>query len=312
MKKILFVNHKEKACGVQQFGKRVANSFVKNTTQFLGYYVECSSLEEYAAELEKIHPDIIVYNYLIETMPWLNPSIVEYLRKFNIKQGLIVHNSGYANFFDFYLHQVPAYPENNNNFALLRPLFEYDGQPKPKTDSKIRIGSFGFGTRTKKYPLICQTVCKDFPDTDVVIRLHLTVAHFVYDCAREMEDVKRRCIEAVTRPNVTLEFSHEFWDDKESLDFLAENDLNIYLYECFNHYAGISSSIDYLMSVRKPVAINRSNMFSHIYDAKPSICIEDNSLGQIIKNGFSPLQPYYEAWSPIRFTEHLEKVFLKL
>ncbi len=311
MKKVLFVNHKEEACGVQQFGKRVAGIFSKST-KFQSFYVECSNLQEYSIELEKVQPDVIIYNFLIETMPWLNAGAVAHLRQFNIKQGLIVHNSGYANFFDFYLHQIPTYPSNNNNYALLRPLFDYQGVAKPKSDSKIRIGSFGFGTRTKKYPLICQRACQDFPNDEVIVRLHLTVAHFVRGAAEELEDVKNQCLSAITRPNVSIEFSHEFWNDEQSLDFLAENDLNIYLYEYFNRYCGISSSIDYLLSVGKPIAINRSNMFSHIYDSNPSICIEDKSLGQIIKNGFAPLETYRDRWSNANFVKHLEGVIESL
>ena len=141
MQTILFVNHKESACGVQQFGKRVASIFNKNTTEFRGFYAECSNVDEYLIELEKVRPNIVVYNFLIETMPWLNPNVIEQLRRINVKQGLIVHTSGYARCFDFYLHQIPTYPENDNNYGLLRPLFEYNQQPKPKSDSKIRIGS---------------------------------------------------------------------------------------------------------------------------------------------------------------------------
>lgn len=48
--------------------------------------------------------------------------------------------------------------------------------------------------------------------------------------------------------------------------------------------------IDYALAVQNPIAINRSNMYSHILDVEPSICVEDNYLIDIIKNGFTPLQ----------------------
>jgi hypothetical protein len=47
-------------------------------------------------------------------------------------------------------------------------------------------------------------------------------------------------------------------------------------------------------------------MFSHIWNATPSICIEDVSLNEIINVGIRPLEQYYNSWSHDKFIELFE------
>jgi hypothetical protein len=103
-----------------------------------------------------------------------------------------------------------------------------------------------------------------------------------------------------------LNITTNFISDDELLEFLAGNDLNIFFYQKYPTYNGISSSIDYALSVKRPIAICRSNMFSHIWNTTPSICAEDSSLKEIINNGFSPLEHYYNQWSHSNFIKVFE------
>jgi hypothetical protein len=96
------------------------------------------------------------------------------------------------------------------------------------------------------------------------------------------------------------------------LDFLFNNDLNIFFYENYSFYNGISSTIDYALSVQKPIAICKSNMFSHIMDVNPSICVEDSDLIEIINNGFEPLQEKYNEWSHEKFVDNIETIIKKI
>ena len=107
-------------------------------------------------------------------------------------------------------------------------------------------------------------------------------------------------------PNITLNITTNFISDDELLEFLAGNDLNIFFYQKYPSYNGISSSIDYALSVKRPIAICRSNMFSHIWNTTPSICAEDSSLKEIINNGFGPLEHYYNQWSHSNFIKVFE------
>ena len=49
-------------------------------------------------------------------------------------------------------------------------------------------------------------------------------------------------------------------------------------------------------------------MFSHIMDVNPSICIENNSLTNIISNGFSPLEGKYNSWTNENFIQNIETI----
>ncbi|NBP01134.1 MAG: hypothetical protein EBU90_13555, partial [Proteobacteria bacterium] len=66
------------------------------------------------------------------------------------------------------------------------------------------------------------------------------------------------------------------------------------------------------LSVKKPIAICRSNMFSHIIDVTPSICVEDTDLVDIMNNGFLPLQEKYDSWSHKNFIDNIEMIVEKL
>lgn len=96
--------------------------------------------------------------------------------------------------------------------------------------------------------------------------------------------------------------------DNDVLDFLSANHLNIFLYEKYKKYNGISSTIDYALSVEKPIAINNSNMFSHIRNVSPTILVEKSKLIEIIEHGFSPLKELKQNWSNSNFIASMDKI----
>lgn len=302
---ILIINHSVVNCGVYQYGKRFANILSKSTNHNF-VYCELNSHAELDQKIEEYNPEIIIYNYLGGTMPWVNEGTVQNLRVKGIKQMLIVHNIGYATFFDYYLHQNPYHQNvDDRNFAILRPLFDYSPDFEMSSDT-INIGSFGFGFRVKHFDQICRIVNDQLYDRKVQINLHLTTSHFCPN-ANDIQAIKNDCLRYITSPNINLNMTHDFMSDKQMLDFLYSNNLNIFLYQNFPQYNGISSTIDYALSVKKPIAICRSNMFSHISDVRPSILIEENSLSNIIDNGFV-LEERANSWTNDKFIMNIEKI----
>ena len=239
-------------------------------------------------------------------MPWMNEILAQELREFGIVQMLLVHNVNYSTFFDYYLHQNPDYTDDDKNFAICRPLFDYDSNLIEDTDV-LKIGSFGFGFRVKYFDEICRVVNEQLYDRNVEIRLHLTHSHFCEN-ANDIQGIKYECLSRITSPNIKLTMTHEFLTDIEMLDFLSENDLNIFFYQDYPSYNGISSTIDYALSVQKPIAICKSRMFSHIMNVEPSICVEDTYLLDIINNGFIPLEEKYKKWTNSKFIDRIEKI----
>jgi hypothetical protein len=302
---IFVVNHSVENCGVYQYGKRVGKILEKSKkNNFI--YLELDTEEEFRKQLSIYSPEIIIYNYLSGTMPWMNEILAQELREFGIVQMLLVHNVNYSTFFDYYLHQNPDYTDDNKNFAICRPLFDYDSNLIEDTDV-LKIGSFGFGFRVKYFDEICRVVNEQLYDRNVEIRLHLTHSHFCEN-ANDIQGIKQECLSRITSPNIKLTMTHDFLTDIEMLDFLSQNNLNIFFYQDYPSYNGISSTIDYALSVKKPIAICKSRMFSHIMNVEPSICVEDNYLLDIINNGFSPLKEKYEKWTNIKFIDRIEKI----
>ncbi len=302
---VFLVNHKVKNCGVYQYGKRVG-SILSKSQNLKVHYLEMDNREEFVNEVNTHNPTVIVYNHLTGTMPWVDAEFVNNLRQRKIKQGTIVHNVAYSQFFDFYLHQDPNYTVHTNNYKLLRPLFEYK-KSVPVSSEKIRIGSFGFGFASKYYESLCACVRDNFLRTNIPIelRLHLTHSHFCEN-SKDIEIIKHNASVLLNNQNITLKITTEFISDEDLLDFLAGNDLNIFFYQKYTTYNGISSSIDYALSVKRPIAICKSNMFSHIWNSSPSICVEDTTLVDIMNNGFHPLESYYNQWSHENFVRLFE------
>lgn len=303
---IFIVNHKIKNCGVYQYGKRVA--LIASKSKLLNiHYIEADNQLEFQSLVDKYKPSVIVYNHLTGTMPWVNADYVELLRKRGIKQGTIVHNVAYSTFFDFYLHQDPNFKTSKNNYKLLRPLFQYNNNINLQSN-QIKIGSFGFGFFSKYYNDLCSYVRDSFINSacQIQLRLHLTHSHFCEN-SKDIEIIKHHANQIISNSNISLNITTNFISDDELLDFLAGNHINIFFYQKYNDYNGISSSIDYALSVKRPIAICKSNMFSHIWNANPSICVEDTSLNEIINNGFKPLECYYNEWSHENFIKIFEQ-----
>jgi hypothetical protein len=306
---ILIINHSIENCGVYQYGKRFSN-ILQKSKKYNFIYCEHNSQEELESSISKWNPKFIIYNYLGGTLPWVNPTTVQSIRNQGIKQFTIVHNSQF-NFFDYYLHQNPDHPNvDNYNFSLKRPLFEYVPKTNVKRSPYLEIGTFGFGLSCKQVDNICRLVNDQF-DIPVKLNFHLTVAHFGGN-TDVLNEIKLNCEKVITKSNIILNITSHFLTNEEMLDFLYFNDLNIFFYEKYNFYNGISSSVDYALSVKKPIAVCRSNMFSHIYDVTPSICVEDNNLHTILNNGFKVLESKYQDWSHDNFISHFENILEKI
>ncbi len=82
---------------------------------------------------------------------------------------------------------------------------------------------------------------------------------------------------SVKKSGITLEITHHFFSDSELLDFLAQNTLNVCMYDPFELCAmrgGLSSAVDQAISVRRPIAITNNPLLRHLASIKPSIVIK--------------------------------------
>ena len=328
---ILFVSHKQVQCGVYQFGKSITD-VLQHSKNYQFIRVECSSLDELKTAIAKNAPEAIIYNYYPSVFPWLTTRIFPKLYKNNIAfipipQIGIIHEitqhvadaaTNYKNkfflnglsyfsnsLFDFYIapdptlllknpfvyktgRLIPAY--QNNTLISLKPI----------------IGSFGFGNPGKGFEKVVQLVQQEFDEA--TIRLNISFADFDED-KLYAKTIAEKCKALIAKPGIQLIITQDFMDNKAILDFLAQNTINVFLYEKdMTIGRGLSGVIDHAMAVGRPIAVSDSGMFRHLFDAEPSVCITKNNLRTIIQNGFAPLQKHYNEWNADNLLWEYERI----
>ncbi|BCM90841.1 hypothetical protein IAD21_02703 [Abditibacteriota bacterium] len=310
--RILLVSHSESQCGIQQYGVNVFQA-LRKSTRYNFCYCECSSAKILNEILLERRPRFVIYNYYPATMPWLTAKVT---RSCPVTQLGIMHevtqeeaDNARAEMFDFHLCPDPTLIENNPlTFKTPRLIPTYNNElPSP---SIVTIGSFGFGFADKGFERLIQTVQNEFDEAHIVLRLPF---NDIIDQKGKNHALvtAARCREFVTKPKIKLTISHDFLSKTDLLNFLASNTLNCFFYDPHKH-RGISSTIEHALAVQRPLAITRCGMFRHVSAATPSICIENSSLKQIIGNGISPLEPFYEQWNEKSFIAAYEKIIDKV
>lgn len=304
--RVLILNHQHEHCGVYQFAKRIYD-IVKYSPVTEYVHSVVTSAEEYNEALRKHNPKYIIYNWHPDRMPWLT---VERVRKLiRHVHCFIYHDGTVFKQYDKYLFFGDLDPQKKachprKRIILPRPIFEYNGEYKQ--NSVPTIGSFGFAFSHKKFHELISLVNNTF--SEAIINLHLTSPYFGDSPGSKFADIVKICQESNTNPNVKLNITSSFVSDEELLNFLAGNDINVFSYKTDMKNPGLSSAIDYALSVKRPIAISNNVMFRHIL--KPEILLEKNSLQDIINRGTSPLEEYYVKWSNNQLITQCDQLFV--
>jgi hypothetical protein len=304
---VLFISHIERQCGVYQYGYNIANA-LKHSSIYQFVYAECSNVQEVLTLVSNANPSLIIYNYHPLTMPWITRQSLNQLKIPHI--GIIhevtqdVADSANSALFDYHIAPDPT-------LFLNSPIVFKTGRLIPtysntyQTPSTPVIGSFGFGLQGKGFERLILRVQEEYDEA--VIKLHIPFAAFCDRIGQKSLSVAQRCRDLLYKPKIRLIMSHEFLDQDQLLNFLAQNSVNAFLYE-EQEDRGLSSVIDYALAVQRPLAISKSSMFRHIRSAKPSVCLENTSLIKIIENGVTPLQGFYKEWSLANIVWDYERI----
>lgn len=306
---ILFLNNTAIACGVYQIGLRTAQ-VLKESTKFNFIYEELSSETELRTLVTKYNPKLLFFNYQQEVMPWLTKGILNgfrYLLPTCYLHAYLGENPG-TDLFNYYVYTDTGakedYRGSKHVYVAGRLLEEYKGgYPKNKLPT---FGSSGFARSLKRFDYLVERVNNEYDNA--VIRLHIPYGHYVDNT--EAGNVIRDCRNKVTKPGIDLQIDTTFTEgNKEVLEFLAGNDLNIYPYANDRLGCGTCSSLDLALSVKRPIAVSDTTWFRHVRNATPSILLENNSLDTLIKNGTTPLEPFYAKWTRENYIKRFEDTF---
>lgn len=299
MDNILFINSRERNCGVNSYGVRVHNILKKSTT-YNFVYTEMGSMEEYHNAVAEFSPVAVIYNYHPLPLGWFDGGTTG-IKHYCIHHEGTEHTNLHPN---YWLYADSLTEETGNKFSLPRPLIENVNVGYPKNDIPV-ISSFGMGFGNKGFGRVVKTVNDQFDEA--IIRLHIPFAYYGDRDESSRDKIYPGCYSEVKKSGIELEITNNFLSDDELLQFLANSDLNIFLYDEMLG-RGLSSVIDYALSVRRPICISKSDMFRHIYNTEPSICYEDRSLQEIIVGGTSALDQCREKWSNQKLIDKFEWV----
>jgi hypothetical protein len=316
MKEVLFFNHKIINCGVYQYGKRVIEILQKDKE--INYiYKEVDCLSEYQnAICENVNIKVIIYNYHEYTMNWLNSSNIQR----SVKNIGIPHESS-EHLFDIICNIDPDAPESSNRFSLPRPIYENIEEiiSTPSENEVINnfinkyrdtnlpiFGSFGFGFDNKGFDKIIKFVNQQYDNA--VIKMVIPIAHFDPEPNR-IHRMRNLCINTNKKSGIKLMITHDFFSNTDILKFLNSNTMNIFLYDKM-YGRGISSTIDYALSTKKPLAISDSYMFRNIYSDK--ICLYKNSIQNCLQVSNDYCSIYLKKYSNKLFIEKFKNLLLNL
>lgn len=298
--------HEKTFCGIGIRGK-LTSDILKLSSKY--NFVPCfiDNIQTLNLHIKRFCPKIIIYNYHMTTTPWLNtdlqiifPDIIHIFIHYDLTQKIISQTQSNKTFHHL-ITDDDTLVGNEYVFVVARslPFYNHICKQHEEIDNKNdaivpKIGFQGFGFPHKGIHRIAEQVCKEFDHA--IIRLHIPFSlygdPYGTQAFQRVDEVKR----IIIGTNIQLEVSHEFKNDYEIIGWLKENDVNCYFYDYLDG-AGIASSPDYAIAARTPIAITRSHQFRHMWNLSPSICIENNTLRNIIDNGIEPLKPLYEKYT---------------
>jgi hypothetical protein len=300
---VLFVNHKIPNCGVYQFGKR-AYEQVAASDRVEYSYKEVDSTGEIEA-IFRNPPKHIVFNWHRATMPCLTEQMVINNKKskhyFLFHEEVIRQNYNKYFFFGDYDIGNKRVPLSKSEL-LPRPLFTYTGNYP--VNEIFTVGSFGFGFWNKGFHVLVNRINMEFDNA--IINLHIPYSHFGDPDKSQTHAVIAACRRLNVKPGIKLNITQSFLTNDEILTFLAGNDINAFLYS--DNGEGLSSAVDYALSVKRPMMITDCQMFRHF--KMNEIAAECNTTMSIYNRGLQPLEKVREDWATEKLINQMDEVFL--
>lgn len=304
MIKVLYVNHKSQKCGVYEHGKSIGECLEKSTT-FNIKYIECDSFSEFKLFYESFKAKVIIYNYHPATMSWVlskSPSSRSPLHSIKAIHIGTIHevyqelaDNINNELFDFHIAPDPTLLLKNPIVYKTNRLLP-EGQKSTLIKNVVPIiSSFGFATLNKGFEKIIPLVEKEFDEA--IINLNIPFAKFGDEDGKNAKRIAEKCRNLITKDGIQLNINHDYLDRKSLLEFLSKSTINVFMYDEVNK-RGISSATDWALASKRPLAISKSSLFRHLLNCEPSICVDDNSLKEIIQNDTKPIEHLWKEYSP--------------
>jgi len=211
----------------------------------------------------------------------------------------------------------PTAKESVSRISIPRPIYEnvdtllehYTPSPNIKafieySEKGVPVfGSFGFGFLNKGFYRLVQLI--DATYDAAIIKLIIPGAHFDPNRDNTNDTMKKICESIPRKPSIQLRITNEFVSNEDLLLFLQSNTMNLFLYDKLEG-RGISSTIDYALSVSTPFAISDSHMFRHIYSDE--ICVYKTPIRDCLKNSRTHCESILKAYNHKALIAKFDKI----
>jgi SAM-dependent methyltransferase len=306
MTRVLFVNAPPRQCGVYAHGAATCAAMSKSS-RLQVRYVEMPEASDARSLIEVVAadvPQVIVYNWHVMTMRWLDDDVLAQVRRQSprIAHVAVAHDRAPPwPLLSGVVQLDPTIDETFREFRIRRLVPEFTPSQQPADNV---IGWFGFAARHKGVDRLIHQVNLEFDDA--VLRLHIPFNYYGDRDGELALELAAKC-RFLAKPGIRVEVTHDYKTNEELIDWLSANSVNCYMYE--NIPANdISSAIDYALAARRPIAVSDSNMFRHLIKLCPGVRLTGRSLKEIIRDGFEPLEPVRRDWceaNVMRDYEHI-------
>jgi hypothetical protein len=301
MKNILIVNRNTTNCGVHQYGLNIYETLTKSKNHNY-FYLESNNVQTIEGYLINNKIDIIVFNYIKWVMGWITDELINRLSsKYDC---YFIYHDGDLKFSRIkgVLYNDPTKIVNNvSEYNINRCLFDFKSNKNNKTNDRVIISSFGFGFPDKGFHNLINKVNDEY--SNALIRLHIPNANV--DSNNHLKNRTLSLCNNVLGNKNELIITDHFMDNNKLLEWLSESSINCFFYDKKNSN-GISSVIDYALSVDVPIAVTNSDMMRHIFCNE--ICIENNKINDIINRGCNPILDKKIKWSNENFIKNFDLI----
>ena len=307
---VLFVNHSAAQCDVHQYGLNIATQ-LRTIAGVRLHYQAASSANEFFEAYKSLRPAAVIVNHFHATMPWFTPEVA---REIAVPRLGFLHEmtpdlveSLDNSLFDVHLVSDPTNRSSRSDVfqspRLLPDFCNYAAEPKVPT-----FGSFGFGIANKGFEECIDRIQAEYDEARIIFQMPF---NDVIDRsgARHAKATAERCRKRVLKRGITLEIHHSFLKTRALLKFLGSNTANIFLYDESLH-RGLSSVLEFAVAARRPLIINRCQMFRHVSSLVPGISLHGRTIREIVAEGIAPLVPLYNEWSAAMFRKRWREFLL--
>lgn len=300
---IILVTGPRRQCGIHAYSSNVFN-LLSGSEKYNFYLAEIGSEHELMHYLSQYDVDGIIYNWHPMTTAWLTSDVT---RRIAVPQFYIDGHDCFTELDNTKaeIHIAPVGTDPRHHSP--RPVIFYDDIVYSPPQGRIKLGTSGFGHDGKKLPEIMRIINAQYTEDDVDLRLHLSLGDYIPGAQQLAENIGNQA-RSMANPNIHVEITHAFLEHRELVAWMNQNDINIFYYDYggIGNSEGVSASMDLALSARKPIAVNESVHFRHVYDESRDLT--KTPIRDIIAAGVAPLQPFYDAWNQRTMIEFYENI----